>query len=129
MSTEGIIAALMLFAISLLIVAAPLVRGAQGGGEEALTQKRRERLLVYYERVITNIRDLDEDLATGKIAEAEYENEREIWVQRGIEVLKALDGLEGNKQTLLRSREADEAAIDREIDSAIEAAVAAFRSR
>ena len=124
MSPEGVIIGLVLFAGALIWVIAPLVRGGRGEGD-ALAQKRRERLLVYYERVLTNLRDLDEDFATGKIAELEYRDERETWVQRGIQVLRAMDALEGEGQPLA----ADDEAIDREIDSAIEAAVAAYRNK
>jgi hypothetical protein len=124
-SPEGVIIALVLFAGALVWVIAPLIRGARGEGD-ALAQKRRERLLVYYERVLTNLRDLDEDFATGKIAEPEYHDERETWVQRGIQVLRAMDALEAEGQP---PAAADDEAIDREIDSAIEAAVAAYRNK
>jgi hypothetical protein len=129
MSTEGILLAIVLTGLSLAWVVAPLVRerSARSRSHDAYA-KRRERLLVYYERVITNIRDLDEDYTTGKLAQDEYATEREDWVQRGIQVLKALDALEADAppdEPLLT----DEAAIDREIDSVIEAAVAARRAQ
>ena len=123
MSPEGVFIALVLFAGALIWVISPLVRGARGEGD-VLAQKRHERLLVYYERVLTNLRDLDEDFATGKIAEPEYQDEREIWAQRGIQVLRALDTVEGQPLTA-----ADDEGIDREIDSEIEAAVAAYRNK
>ena len=125
MSPEGVFIALVLFAGALIWVVSPLVRRTRGEGD-ALAQKRRERLLVYYERVLTNLRDLDEDFATGKIAEPEYQDERETWVQRGTQVLRAMDALEAEGQPLAA---ADDEAIDREIDSAIEAAVASYRNR
>jgi Asp-tRNA(Asn)/Glu-tRNA(Gln) amidotransferase B subunit len=79
--------------------------------------RQRERVLAYYERVLTNIRDLDEDHITGKIAEDEYNVEREVWVQRGIKLLKVIDELESKKSLVASSDDA-------EIDSAIEAAIA-----
>ena len=125
MSPEGVVIALVLFAGAFIWVGSPLLRGGRGEGD-GLPQKRRERLLVYYERVLTNLRDLDEDFATGKIAESEYRDERETWVQRGIQVLRAMDALEAEGQPLAA---ADDEAIDREINSAIEAAVAAYRNK
>jgi len=124
-SPEGVIIALVLFAGALIWVISPLVRGARGESD-GLAQKRLERLLIYYERVLTNLRDLDEDFATGKIAEPEYRDERETWVQRGIQVLRAMDALDAEGQPLAA---ADDEATDREIDSAIEAAVAAYRNK
>ena len=59
--------------------------------DDPLLEKQRERLLIYYERVLRNIRDLDEDHALGKIDEDEYTREREEWAQRGVQVLQALD--------------------------------------
>lgn len=131
MSTEGILITILLAAISLGWVVMPLVRTASGGSAaHDAVMKRRERLLIYYERVVTNIRDLDEDRATGKISEADYTDEREGWVQRGIQVLKALDGLADEpSMPVTKQQRVDEAAIDREIDASIEAAIAARRAR
>jgi len=130
MSTEGLLIAIVLAAVSLGWVVMPLVRNVSSRSRADETfAKRRERLLIYYERVITNIRDLDEDRATGKIAEAEYATEREDWVQRGIQVLKALDALDEETPAVAAPALVDEAAIDRDIDDAIEAAIAARRGK
>lgn len=129
MSIEGILIAVLLAAISLGWVVTPLVRGGGRSQANEALLKRRERLLVYYERVITNIRDLDEDRATGKISEADYAGEREVWVQRGIQVLKALDGLTEEPSAIHSPQPVDEAAIDRDIDASIEAAIAARRGK
>lgn len=129
MSTEGLIGAIVLVGLTIAWVGAPLLRGnARHATADHARQKRRERLLVVYERVITNIRDLDEDFATGKLAEGEYRADRETAVQRGIEVLKALDTLDGQPAAVVRPYVDDET-LDREIDEAIEAAVAAHRNR
>jgi hypothetical protein len=125
MSLEGIIIAFLLSAAVLFWIALPLVSRHSGGGAEALAQKQRERLLVYYARVITNIRDLDEDHSTGKIADDDYQHERETWMQRGIQVLKALDSLEVGEQALLHPTSTDEAAID----DAIETAISRYRAK
>ena len=131
MSTEGLLIAIVLAAVSLGWVVAPLVRNVSSRSRADETfAKRRERLLIYYERVITNIRDLDEDRATGKIAEAEEAAEREDWVQRGIQVLKALDALDEETPAVAAAPAlVDEVAIDRDIDDAIEAAIAARRGK
>ena len=55
-------------------------------------EKQRERALAYYERVLSNIRDLDDDQATGKISQEEYQSEREVWMNRGVRLLGAGGG-------------------------------------
>jgi hypothetical protein len=127
MSIPGLLMGLVLVLGVAAIVAAPLLRReAKDTSSEAQLQKQRERLLVVYERVLTNIRDLDEDHNTGKMPTGAYQEERELWVQRGIEVLKALDGLH-EQQILIGTDETE--AIDSAIDQRIEAAVAAYRAK
>lgn len=126
MSIEGWVVGLVVLALTLAWIGTPLLRKSRYAGGDALHQKQRERLLMVYERVLTNIRDLDEDHSTGKMATADYETERELWVGRGIQILKALDRLEEN--TVVSSG-ADEAASDYSIDDEIEAAIAAYRSK
>lgn len=122
MSISGLLISLLLAAIAIAIVARPLFQSRRGGTQGARSrQQQREQLRTYYERVLTNIRDLDEDLATGKINEADHKEEREIWVQRGIILLRALDEMEEDQR-----QPASEAEAER-IDRAIEAAVAAYR--
>jgi hypothetical protein len=130
MSTEGILIGVVVTLAAILYIALPLVRRAATRAESdaALMERQRERLQVYYDRVMTNIRDLDEDHATGKIAPDEYEAERAVWKARGVQVLKALDDLEAQAQMIPASA-TDDAAIDHAIDDAIEAAIAAYRGK
>lgn len=126
MSTGGLIFFVMLLAGTILLAGAPLLRRETESEADALQiQKQRERLLVYYERVLTNLRDLDEDHATGKMPDDAYASEREDWVQRGIEVLKTLDELADH--SVIPASVHDDAAVDEAIDDAIEAAIAARR--
>jgi hypothetical protein len=125
-SIGGLLLALLLTTVALVWIGLPLLRRAPSeSAADVLAQKQRERLLVYYERVMTNIRDLDEDHATGKLADTDYRSERELWVERGVQVLKALDG-ETSVQPAPTAPE--DAAVDAAIDEAIEAAIAAYRT-
>lgn len=127
MSVIGLLMGLVLVLSVAAIVIAPLFRGeASETSAEAQMHKQRERLLGMYERVLTNIRDLDEDHNTGKMPTGDYQQEREQWVQRGIEVLKALDNL--IEQPVMIDAEETEV-IDAAIDQRIEAAVAAYRAK
>ena len=114
MSLEGLIAALILTAVALVIVLRPLFATT---AEEIGVTRQRARAEAYYERVVQNIRDLDDDFATGKIAAEEHQAEREQWVQRGSVVLKLLDEME---QTPLAPASADDAAIDAAIEQAVQ---------
>lgn len=130
MSSAGWLIGLILIAVVLLLVIAPLLgRGRQR--PDALSDRQRERLRVYYDRALRNIRDLDEDHALGKLDEDEYTAERAYWSERGIQALKALDQIAtlnaGGSAAV--DGESDDAAIDRAIDTAIETAVRSARER
>jgi hypothetical protein len=128
MSIEGIIVSLVILLLTTAAIVLPLWRGrGQAAAEGALLQKQRERLLVYYERVLTNIRDLDEDFTTGKIAPETYHEERETWIQRGTQVLRALDDL--HSHSIIQGAVKDTAAADEAIDAAIEESIRAYRQR
>src|SRR5215813_2222282 len=118
MSIEGILAGLVILAILLTWVGWPLLgRQKRTAANEILIQKQRERVLMVYERILNNIRDLDEDYSTGKMPDGDYQAERELWVQRGIQALKSLDELDA--RTMLTSSTANED-IDQAIDRKIE---------
>lgn len=122
MSIEGLVFAIFLATLVLIIVGLPLLgRSNPEAQKNAALDKQRERLLVYYERVLRNIRDLDEDHALGKIEPEAYTQERETWAARGVQVLKALDTLA--EQPIIAPTVVEDAAIDHAIDDAIEAAV------
>ena len=122
MSIPGLVVSLGLFVIALVLVAYPLLRSSKGPGPaDAQLQRQRDRVQVYYERVMTNIRDLDEDLATDKINEADYREEREVWVHRGIRLLRVRDGLDARQSLVATDSTGDD------IDGAIEATIMAYR--
>lgn len=128
MSTEGLLASLIVTVLVVVWVAMPLFRKDRGSASDVLlVQKQRERLLVYYERVLTNIRDLDEDHSTGKMNTEDYETERESWVQQGVQILKALDQIKDKH--ISAPRHTDRGAIDRAADDAIEAAIASYKQK
>ena len=116
MSIIGLSSALTMLLILTAFVAIPLLRRRQT--TQSFSNKQRERALSYYERVLTNIRDLDDDLATDKIHQDEYQLERERWMERGVELLKMLDELDKAQNII-----SDENANDADIDSAIEDAI------
>jgi hypothetical protein len=121
MSILGLSISIVLALITLLIVVYPLVRQASSQTtSNTRLQQQRDRALAYYDRVLTNILDLDEDFSTEKIKEADHQQERDVWVHRGIRLLRVLDQLDA-EHSLVDSQGSDIASIDEAIEEAIKA--------
>ena len=119
MSIVGLISAVMMLLLVVIFIAIPFL-SQQRQSARAFSNKQRERALAYYERVLTNIRDLDDDLATDKIHQDEYDIERERWMERGVALLKMLDELD-NTNPIITNENANDADIDHAIEQAISA--------
>lgn len=82
--------ALLIGLIAFLIVLWPLVQGrlstAQPQPEESLGSLRRQRDSIY-----DSLRELDFDLQTGKMSEADYADLTERYKRRAVDLLKQLD--------------------------------------
>jgi hypothetical protein len=128
MSVIGLTLSLGIAAVLIGWLVLPLIQ-RQSDTIDVLTAeaRQRERLTVYYDRVLRNIHDLDEDYATGKLNPEQYRADREEWVYRGTQVLRALDELD--TQHLIAPAQADPAAIDEMIDHSVEDAVARHRNQ
>lgn len=121
MSIAGLVISIILLFAVVLVTAYPLIQAPRRPNQSnGGIQEQTDRVQAYYARVLTNIRDLDEDLSTGKISEADYQEEREVWALRGIRLLRVKAQLDAQRGL------ADSADAER-IDRAIEAAVIAFR--
>jgi len=118
MSIAGLVISLVLILIVTLMVAYPFVRPSEAFTEDVSLQQQRDRIQAYYERVLTNIRDLDEDFATEKINETDYNEEREVWVHRGIRLLRVQDQLD-SEHSLVSDEHHDASDIDHAIEDAI----------
>ena len=124
MSLAGLIVAFGILAALMLWIGWPWLRGTPAKTADAVPRQR-ERLQVYYERVLRNIHDLDEDYAIGKLDQADYAFEREQWAQRGVAALKAMDELDAAH--LVASAEVPTLDLDERIEAAIEDAVRTAR--
>lgn len=91
MSTAGYIGSIVLALICLAIVSYPLFKRQVALGDTARQQREQDELVTSYERVVTAIRDLDEDFNTGKLHREDYDPERERWVARGVTLLHQLE--------------------------------------
>lgn len=124
MSLAGLLISALILTVVGLWILTPLLRAPNHTitalEEGAGVERQRERLIIFYERVLRNLHDLDEDYNTGKLDPDDYAHERELWAKRGAAALRALDELQSG---LFIGTAADEAALDSEIEAAIEAAV------
>jgi cytochrome c-type biogenesis protein CcmI len=91
MSSGGLIIAILFIIIGAAWIFMPLWRATKAQSTTAQTQKSRDELITAYERVLSAIRDLDEDHQTGKLNTKDYEAERAVWVERGVLILQALE--------------------------------------
>jgi hypothetical protein len=119
MSIEGFILSAVIALIFMLFLAYPFWK--QKTHDQLIlsqdVQRQRERVLLYYERVLRNIHDLDEDHSLGKLDSAEYQVERGQWVARGVTALKTLETLD--EQHLFAPADADIATVDQAIDRSV----------
>ncbi len=134
MSTEGVIAAVVMVIIGLVWLAFPLLRRKSSlNVQEVARQKERAALLTTYERTLASIRDLDDDHLTGKLSEADYETERGHFAEQGVAVLQELEkhGVKkpaksfkmGSGKQAVPTNQVDP---DAQLDDAIEQAIAAY---
>lgn len=125
MSIQGIFFVIILTIIVVGWVIWPFLRPPQpDDARHRALARQRERVLLYYERVLANIRDLDEDLATAKISPEEHAQERAMWAERGVQLLQLLDELAAQ-----HSLDQDELADDAAIDAVIESRIAVYRQQ
>jgi hypothetical protein len=91
----GALAALLLAGAAAAWILAPLFRADAAQAERAsrllstLTDLQSER-----EMALSALRDLEDDRATGKISDADYEDLKNRFTVRAVEVLKKLDEAE-----------------------------------
>lgn len=123
MSIGGLIFFFIVLTSVVVVVAMPLLARPRPSErlEDPLIVRQRQRLGVYYDRVLANLRDLDEDHALGKIEPTLYAADRALWVERGIQALKALDTLE--ERAMIDASAVEDSAIDHAIAAAVETAI------
>lgn len=91
MSAAGLIFALLFVAAGCAYVLLPITRQAQIRSQSERARKAHDELLTAYERVLSAVRDLDEDFQTGKLDAETHHEERSRWVQRGAGLLQQIE--------------------------------------
>ncbi len=132
MESESLILGVIIVALCLLFVLWPFLSTRRESPAQAdRLNGERERLIAQRDAIYATIRDLDFDYRTGKLTDEDYHAQREAWMARGVDVLKALDALQqvaepapaANGGAVAPILEADSL----DYDAQIEAAVAARR--
>jgi hypothetical protein len=140
MGSEALILGLIITALCLFFIVWPFVNvtrrsvAASSGAATTL-----ESLLEQRETVFTALRDLDFDYETGKLTDEDYHAQRETWVERGVDVLKAIDAIQQHARETVPGMEmpgrgprdehvtAARPGTANDFDAQIEAAIAARR--
>lgn len=94
MSLIGFAISILLCALVLAWVLWPLLRRPAGDDALSLREEQRLLLLAEYERILLNIRDLDEDVATGKIPAEAHQRDRRAQVEEGVRRLRQIEALD-----------------------------------
>lgn len=146
MSAEGLIGSIIVLGLTAVLLGFPFLgrKTIQSQSQNQL-MKQRDELLTTYERVVASIRDLDDDHLTGKLDNETYNRERDMWSERGVQVLAELDELGmdapaikaqrkaarknaavANGQSAAQKPAAQPATAEAELDDAIEAAISRY---
>jgi hypothetical protein len=94
-AAAAVAAAAALVMLAVLIVAWPFVAPEREGPEERLSDDDRRRLALAEARdaAYASLRDLEQDLRTGKVTEPDYQAERDRLRAEAARVLRELDQL------------------------------------
>jgi hypothetical protein len=94
-AAAAVAAAAALVMLAVVVVAWPFVSPEREQPEERLSNEDRQRLALAEARdaAYASLRDLEQDLRTGKVTEADYEAERDRLRADAARVLRELDRL------------------------------------
>lgn len=139
MSIAGLILAVVMGLATLAVLMLPYLRYRSTPINNALMRsgQTRDALLTTYERVLSAIRDLDDDFQTGKLAQETYQAERAIWAERGVQVLQKIEAADATPAPKNNAKRRDTTpvggfappavAADAALDEAVEEAIAKYR--
>lgn len=129
MSLGGLIGSAVLVAITLGVLLQPFLRKRRHVERMVLSNKQQtqDELVTTYERVLSMIRDLDEDYNTGKLHPDNYQEDRDHWAEQGVKLLQQIEVKEDvvlhvDDEIEIESDEADDV-----LDNAIEKAISEYR--
>ncbi|MBL8156391.1 MAG: hypothetical protein JNM70_19580 [Anaerolineae bacterium] len=130
MDIGTIVIVLVVAGVGLFWLAFPFITRAGSQAEGIFRQRDRERLLVDYERVLTTIRELDDDYRLGKLSQETYQMEREAWAEQGTILVEQLEKLKGSvpppRPPKSKPPKGPQPDADSDLDAALEQAIAKY---
>lgn len=130
MDIAAIVIVLVIAGLGLFWLAFPFINRAGLQAEGVFKQRDREKLLVDYERVLTAIRELDDDYRLGKLSQETYQTEREAWAEQGTALVEQLDKLKGPaappRPPISKPPKGPQPDADSDLDAALEQAIAKY---
>ena len=123
MTTGGLVFGAVLGLILFVIIVTPFLR--RNSDPKRVNMEQWEMYQLQYERALTNIRDLDEDFALGKIQPDFHQSERQKLMEQGVNLLKSMESLQPDMSV----SEIDAVSDDAVFDDAIEQAIASKRKQ
>lgn len=94
MSYAGLVIAIVFMILVGVLIFGPILRRGTTftlNAEADALQRKRESLRLDYAAILQTLRDLEEDKATGKLSDADYEAEKARWSAEGVRVLRERD--------------------------------------
>jgi hypothetical protein len=132
MDIGTIVIVLVIAGVGLFWLAFPFINraGSQSQTEAIFRQRDREKLLVDYERVLTTIRELDDDFRLGKLSQETYQMEREAWAEQGTALVEQIEKLKESVPPLRPPKSKPPKDLqpdaDSDLDAALEQAIAKY---
>ncbi|RLD11901.1 MAG: hypothetical protein DRI56_00135 [Chloroflexota bacterium] len=97
MNSGSISIILAIFLLVALYISQPFLR--VGTSKDRKYESEYPRLMAERERILDAIEELNIDCELGKIAEEDYQRQKQLLLKQGAEVLRHLDKLEQNENT------------------------------
>ena len=121
MSIEGLIGLIVMLIVGVGGLLLPFLTSKKAliSPRKREIEVSRDELVVNYERVLSTLRDLEDDSKSHKMHPEDYEREHAYWSQYGIKLLHLLDGnTDLNDEPKINDSD-DELMLDRSVEEAI----------
>lgn len=119
MSIEGLIGLVVMVIMGLVGIGLPFLttKSSSTNPRKRELDMTRDELITTYERVLSSLRDLEDDYKSHKIHASDYEREHEYWSQYGIRLLQLLEGNDVDESD--SNADDDDLQLDHSVEEAI----------
>jgi len=122
MTLQGLIGLAVMVIGGLIVMIYPFitVRSNPSSNKKRYLNMSRDELLASYERVLSTLRDLEDDYKSGKMNAEDYEKERAYWSQYGVRLLKLLEGSAPDDDDPIHDMDDANVQLDQSVEEAIQ---------